>query len=108
MNMFPMFMFNSYFSFIFVFNSPVCLYKGYFSNLDQFISKLPEEEKFVPMGEMIHSFAHAEQTYQVYKACAFHSVIQFMLICNVPVPEWQYFAVQACLQTFVLFSSGDS
>jgi hypothetical protein len=91
-----------------VFNSPVCLYKGYFSNLDQFISKLPEEEKFVPMGEMIHSFAHAEQTYQVYKACAFHSVIQFMLICNVPVPEWQYFAVQACLQTFVLFSSGDS
>ena len=46
------------------------LSKGYCSNLDQFISKLPEEDKFVPMGEMIHSFTDTEKTYQVYKECS--------------------------------------
>jgi hypothetical protein len=50
-------------------NSPVpaLVSEGCCSNLDQFISKLPEEEKFIPMGEIIQSYTVAEQTYQVYK-----------------------------------------
>lgn len=43
--------------------------EGYYVNLDQFISKLPEEEKFVPLGELIQSFADADETYDVYKVC---------------------------------------
>ena len=60
-----------------VFNLPVSallVSKGYCSNLDQFISKLPKEEKFVPMGEMIQSFTNSERTYQIYKVCVFYSV----------------------------------
>lgn len=54
-------------------------FQDYCTNLDQFISKLPEEENFVPMGEMIQSFTGPDETYQVFKVCRlFIMLIQCM------------------------------
>ncbi|XP_046846730.1 histone acetyltransferase type B catalytic subunit-like [Xenia sp. Carnegie-2017] len=61
---------------------------GHFSNLDQFLSKFPEEDKFTPMGELIETFIVSEETYQVYKA-------------GISTPRFKSYHER--LQTFVLW-----
>ncbi|CAH3164227.1 unnamed protein product [Porites lobata] len=41
---------------------------GCLSNLDEFIAKLPEEAKFSPMGELLHSYKCSDVEYEIYKA----------------------------------------
>ena len=37
------------------------------TNLDEFIAKLPEEAKFMPMGELLHSYKYNDTEYEIYK-----------------------------------------
>jgi len=41
---------------------------GFLTNLDEFIAKLPEEAKFTPMGELLHSYKCNDIEYEIYKA----------------------------------------
>ncbi|XP_028395918.1 histone acetyltransferase type B catalytic subunit-like [Dendronephthya gigantea] len=61
---------------------------GFCTNLEQFISKLPQESKFVPMGEMIERFDNEGRTYQIYKT-------------DVTTPNFRNYHER--LQTFVLW-----
>ena len=42
-------------------------FAGFLSNLDEFIAKLPEEAKFTPMGELLHSYKCSNAEYEIYK-----------------------------------------
>ncbi|XP_020896532.1 histone acetyltransferase type B catalytic subunit [Exaiptasia diaphana] len=44
---------------------------GYLSNLDEFIAKLPSENGFRPMGELIHSYKQNDADYEIYSADIF-------------------------------------
>jgi len=44
------------------------LQEGYESNLEEFIKKLPEEDKFIPPGEKIDSYTVKGTEYEVYHA----------------------------------------
>jgi len=39
--------------------------EGYYSNLEEFIKKLPEQDSFTPMGEKIHSYTMGDVEYEV-------------------------------------------
>ncbi|KAK2570199.1 Histone acetyltransferase type B catalytic subunit [Acropora cervicornis] len=41
---------------------------GCMTNLDEFMAKLPEEAKFRPMGELLHSYKCNDTEYEIYKA----------------------------------------
>lgn len=41
---------------------------GCLTNLDEFMAKLPEEAKFSPMGEVLHSYKRNDVEYEIYKA----------------------------------------
>lgn len=41
---------------------------GCTTTLDEFIAKLPEEDKFMPMGELLHSYKGNDVEYEIYKA----------------------------------------
>jgi hypothetical protein len=42
------------------------LLTGFYTNLDDFIAKLPLEGSFKPMGELLHSYKHNEKDYEIY------------------------------------------
>ncbi|XP_057293831.1 histone acetyltransferase type B catalytic subunit-like [Hydractinia symbiolongicarpus] len=62
--------------------------EGFYSNRDEFIAKLPEENTFVPMGNKIHSYTRNDVEYEIYQA-------------DITVPRLKDY--HARLQTFILW-----
>ena len=55
-----------------------CIILGCLTNLDEFIAKLPEEAKFSPMGELLHSYKCSDVEYEIYKVIFYY----LCLSCN--------------------------
>lgn len=87
---------------------------GYISNLDEFVNKLPQEEKFRPFGTLIHSFTHRHEesnektTFEIYYCetstpgfLEFHKRLQTFLLwyvdgasfIDVDDDQWAFFIV---------------
>ena len=49
-----------------------CIILGCLTNLDEFIAKLPEEAKFTPMGELLHSYKYSDVEYEIYKVMFYY------------------------------------
>lgn len=62
----------------------ISLFSGYLRNLDQFLSRLSEESKFTPMGELLHSHSWCEKTYEVYKVYCSVSLVEKLHRCHKP------------------------
>ncbi|XP_015750967.1 PREDICTED: histone acetyltransferase type B catalytic subunit-like [Acropora digitifera] len=81
---------------------------GCMTNLDEFIAKLPEEAKFMPMGELLHSYKCNDAEYEIYKADVttprlkdYHERLQTFLLWFIDASSyidpdderWRYFLV---------------
>lgn len=58
------------------------------TNLDEFIAKLPEEAKFMPMGELLHSYKCNDTEYEIYKVC--YIIFNISLAKRMPVYMLQF------------------
>lgn len=54
----------------------ILLLSGFVSNQDEFIKRLPDENKFIPMGNKIHAYTTEEDDveYEVYHVRVFEAV----------------------------------
>ena len=61
-----------------------CIILGCVTNLDGFIAKLPEEAKFTPMGELLHSYKCSDVEYEIYKVIFYYLCLSHLpvLSCN--------------------------
>lgn len=61
-----------------------CIILGCLTNLDEFIAKLPEEAKFTPMGELLHSYKCSDVEYEIYKVIFYYLCLSHLpvLFCN--------------------------
>ena len=59
-----------------------CIILGCVTNLDEFIAKLPEEAKFTPMGELLHSYKCSDVEYEIYKVIFYYLRLSHLLFCN--------------------------
>ena len=61
-----------------------CIILGCVTNLDEFIAKLPEEAKFTPMGELLHSYKCSDVEYEIYKVIFYYLCLSHLpvLSCN--------------------------
>ena len=59
-----------------------CIILGCLTNLDEFIAKLPEEAKFTPMGELLHSYKCSDVEYEIYKVIFYYLCLSHLIFCN--------------------------
>lgn len=61
-----------------------CIILGCLTNLDEFIAKLPEEAKFTPMGELLHSYKCSDVEYEIYKVMFYYLRLSHLAVlsCN--------------------------